>query len=40
MNQMNRILKKIQSREYDDEVKEFIIKELKWYDDHKEELLK
>ena len=40
MNQMNRILKKIQSREYDDEVIEFINKELKWYDDHKEELLK
>lgn len=39
MNQMNRVLKKIKNREYDDEVIEFINKELKWYYTHKDELL-
>lgn len=35
----NRILKKIQNKEYDDEVKEFINEALKWYQDHSRELL-
>ena len=34
-----RILKKIQNKEYDSEVKEFIDKSLQWYKDHSDELL-
>lgn len=33
-----RILKKIQNKQYDDEVKEFIDKSLQWYKDHANEL--
>lgn len=33
-----RILKKIQNKQYDDEVKEFIDKALQWYKDHANEL--
>ena len=39
-NYDNYILKKIQNKEYDDEVKEFIQDSLNWYKDHAEELLK
>lgn len=35
----NRILQKIQNKEYDDEVKEFITEALQWYKDHSDELL-
>lgn len=34
-----RILKKIQNKEYDDEVKEFLNESLQWYKDHSDELL-
>ena len=35
----NRILKKIQNKEYDEEVKEFINEAMQWYQDHSRELL-
>lgn len=39
-NYDNYILKKIQNKEYDDEVKEFIQDSLNWYKDNADELLK
>ena len=34
-----RILRKIQNKEYDDEVKEFLKESLQWYKEHAEELI-